>query len=235
MNQRSFVALAAVVALGFGAAGYFGLSLPVTPAAAMSAPVQPAAAPPAPTPQQVAELPPTPDILPQRILGREDAPVTILEFASLTCGHCANFDQHTLPKLRKDYIDSGKVRLVFRDFPLGQLALVAAMVPHCAAPDQYFGFLDVMFRTMPTWAGSNDPLSAIGKVVRMGGMSEDTLHACFNNQALFNAIRDRAQADGKEFGIDATPTFVINGKKVVGDVPYEEFTKIIDAALAAAK
>lgn len=233
MNQKALIAVAVVVvaALGFGVYSYSSQQAPTA--------VQPAAAaeanPPAPAKHQAVELPPTPAILPQRILGNKDAPVTIIEFASLTCGHCANFDVHTLPKLKETYIDTGKVRLVFRDFPLGQLALVAAMVPHCVAPDQYFGFLNLLFHSMPTWATSKDPLTAIGKVVRLGGMSEEALHACFNNQALFNAIRDRADADGKKYGIDATPTFLINGTKIVGDQPFEEFAKIIDADLAAAK
>ncbi len=174
------------------------------------------------------------EILGESALGSADAPVTIQEHSSLTCGHCGTFHSQTLPQIKKDYIDSGKVRLVFRDFPLGQLALVAAMIPHCASEDRYFGFLEVLFRSQNTWARSADPAKALGQIVKMGGMSESDFQACLRRQDLFDAIRDRALSDGEKLGIDSTPTFFINGEKVSGAAPYEDFKKLIDQALEKA-
>ncbi|MBL6928022.1 MAG: DsbA family protein [Rhodospirillales bacterium] len=168
-------------------------------------------------------------------LGSADAPLTITEHSSLTCGHCASFHAETLPKIKKAYIDTGKVRLVFRDFPLGKLALIASMLPHCAGPDRYFGFLEVLFRSQRTWAGSNNPLLELTRMARMGGMSEETVNACLNNQALFESIQKRAAEDGEKFDIESTPSFVIDGKTISGNLPFEEFQKVIDAALEKAK
>ncbi len=175
------------------------------------------------------------DTLGEMALGSADAPVTITEHSSLTCGHCASFHAEKLPKLKKDYIDTGKVRLVFRDFPLGKLALIASMLPHCAGPDRYFGFLEVLFRSQRTWAGSNDPLLDLTRMARMGGMSEETVNACLGNKELFDAIQKRAAADGKKFDIESTPSFVVDGETISGNLPYEEFQKVIDAALEKAK
>jgi protein-disulfide isomerase len=175
------------------------------------------------------------DVLGEMALGSADAHLTITEHSSLTCGHCATFHAENLPKIKKNYIDTGKVRLVFRDFPLGKLALIASMLPHCAGPDRYFGFLEVLFRSQRIWAGSNDPLTELTRMARMGGMSEEKVNACLGNQALFDAIQKRAAADGKEFEIDSTPSFVIDGKTISGNLPYEEFQKVIDEALEKAK
>ena len=172
------------------------------------------------------------DILPEMSLGSPDAPVTIYEHSSLTCGHCAHFHTTTLPKIKEKYIDTGKVRLVFRDFPLGQLALVAAMLPHCAGPERYFGFLDVLFRTQGQWAAAENPAVALQQITRMGGMSKDEFGACLDRKDLYRAIRERALDDQTVYGIDATPTFRIGGETIAGALPFEDFEKVIDAALA---
>ncbi|MDX9862597.1 MAG: DsbA family protein [Rhodospirillales bacterium] len=177
----------------------------------------------------------TDGLLPEMALGSADAPVTIHEYSSLTCGHCANFHRETLPEIKKAYIDTGKVRFVFRDFPLDNLAFAAALLPHCAGPQRYFGFLEVLFRTQENWAGSKDPLSELKKVARLGGMSADDFDACLNNQALFVAIRDRATADSKTYDIEATPTFRIGDDLLVGGQGYEVFREAIENALKAAQ
>ena len=174
------------------------------------------------------------EILGVRALGSPDAPVTIEEHSSLTCGHCGAFHRDTLPKIKKDYIETGKVRLVFRDFPFDQLGLYAAMIPHCVPPERYFGFLEVLFRSQATWIRAADPVKALSQIARLGGMSEADFQACIGREDLFNAIRDRAVSDGKRLGIDATPTFFINGEKVSGNMPYDDFKKIIDEALEKA-
>ena len=171
------------------------------------------------------------EILGEHALGSPDAPVTMEEHSSLTCVHCGQFHRETLPKIKKDYIETGKVRLVFRDFPFDQLGLVAAMIPHCAPADRYFGYLEVLFRTQDTWARAADPAKALSQVVRLGGMSEADLKACLGREDLFNALRDRTLSDGERLGIDSTPTFFINGEKHSGNMPYEDFKKILDEAL----
>ncbi|WP_316979297.1 DsbA family protein [Shumkonia mesophila] len=174
-------------------------------------------------------------LLPEMALGSADAPLTIYEHSSLTCGHCANFHRVTLPEIKKAYIDTGKVRLVFRDFPLDNLAYAAALLPHCAGPQRYFGFLEVLFRTQETWAGGKDPLGELKKVARLGGLSAGDFEACLGNQPLFAAIRDRAAADGKAYAIEATPTFRIGNQTIVGGQPFDAFKKLIDEALKASK
>lgn len=175
------------------------------------------------------------EVLGEHALGSPDAPVTIEEHSSLTCGHCGNFHREILPQIKKNYIDAGKVRLVFRDFPLDRLALAAAMIPHCAADGQYFGFLEVLFRNQETWIRASDPIAALGKLGRLGGMSQADFDACLGRQDVFEAVRDRALDDGKRLDIESTPTFFVNGEKVVGAVPYEEFSRIIDQALGKAE
>lgn len=173
--------------------------------------------------------------LPEMALGSSDAPVTMYEHSSLTCGYCARFHAETLPEIKKNYIDTGKLRFVFRDFPLGNLAYAAALLPHCAGPERYYGFLEALFRTQANWAGGKDPLNELRKVARLGGMSTSDFDACLNNQSLFAAIRDRAEADAEAYGIDATPTFRIGDRMIVGGQPYDVFRRAIDDALKAAQ
>jgi protein-disulfide isomerase len=174
------------------------------------------------------------DVLGEMALGSKDAPVTISEHSSLTCGHCGNFHRDTLPEIKKAYIDTGKVRLVYRDFPLGRLAMAAAMIPHCAPPQRYFGFLDALFLSQATWAQSDDPAREMGRVARLGGMSAEQFNECLGNQKIFEAIRDRAAADQDEHDINSTPTFIVNGEKVTGALPFEDFKDVIEEALKKA-
>jgi protein-disulfide isomerase len=173
----------------------------------------------------------TPTVAPSdHVLGKADAPITIFEYASLTCPHCAAFDQETLPKIKESWIDTGKAKLVFRDFPLDGEALRAAMVARCAPPERYFGFIDALFRTQESWALSKDLNAALGRIAKLGGMSQEKVDACLKNDKLADEIvAERAVAE-KQYGIDSTPTFFINGTKLVGDQPYSEFEKALKAA-----
>lgn len=159
----------------------------------------------------------------ERVLGKADAPVTIIEFASLTCPHCKDFDLNTLPKLKAAYIDTGKVKLVYRDFPLDGRALLAAMVARCAPKDRYFAFLDALFRGQDTWARAQDTTQALGQVARVGGMSQADFDACIKNQDLFEAIKKDAVEAQSQYKIESTPTFIINGKKMDGTHSFEAF------------
>ena len=166
-------------------------------------------------------------------LGKPDAPIAIYEFASLTCPHCAEFDAETLPKVRTEWIDTGKARLVFRDYPLDQNALKAAMIARCAPPDQFFNFIDVLFKSQLNWAvGSPDQVTqALSRIARLGGIGEDKFNQCLNDKALSDRILGERLAGQNQYGVDSTPTFFVNGNKVVGALPYEQFDKELEAAM----
>lgn len=172
--------------------------------------------------------------LAERSLGAKDAPVTIHEYASLTCPHCAAFHRDTLAEIKAAYIDTGKARLVFHDFPLDRLALVAAMSARCAPPDRYFGFLEVLFRQQDQWARSTDPRAALLRIAKTGGLSEAQFDACVTDQGLGNAIRQRAEEESRRHKVQSTPTFLIGDKRIEGAAPFAQFKAVIDAQLAAA-
>jgi protein-disulfide isomerase len=165
-----------------------------------------------------------------RILGKPDAPVTIFEYASLTCPHCADFEKEVLPKIKADWIDTGKAKLVFRDFPLDGSALKAAMVARCAPPERFYGFIDVLFAQQRSWATGGDPAPVLERLAKLGGMSLDKFDACMKDDALQNKILASRLAAANDYKVESTPTFFINGKMVVGVRPDE----IVDAIKSAA-
>jgi protein-disulfide isomerase len=165
-----------------------------------------------------------------RILGKPDAPITIIEYASLTCPHCAAFDAETLPKLKQEWIDTGKAKLIFRDFPLDALALKGATLARCAPPERFYGFIDVLFRQQEVWARAADPQAALGRIAKLGGMSEDQFQTCMKDDAAQNKILAMRMTGEKEFKVESTPTFFINGKKIVGALPYDSFVDALKAA-----
>lgn len=170
------------------------------------------------------------------VLGNKNAPITIFEYASLTCPHCAAFASDTLPKLQKDWIDTGKAKLVYRDFPLDQSAVIAATVARCFPPERYFPFIETLFQTQREWAYTNETATktALAHIARLGGMSQAQFDACANNQKLSDAVLNSRLVAQNRYGIDSTPTFFVNGTKVVGDVPYDEFLKYLEAKSGAA-
>jgi protein-disulfide isomerase len=172
-------------------------------------------------------------VLDERVLGADDAPVTMIEFSSLTCPHCAEFHTETLPKIKEQYVTPGKVRLVYRDFPLDPLAMAAAMLPHCAGSERYFGLLEALFRSQATWARSPEPAKELERLSRFAGLSPTAFQECLNNQELLQAIQQRAEAARGEYNITSTPTFVINSQKIVGARSFEEFQKVIEQQLAS--
>jgi protein-disulfide isomerase len=165
------------------------------------------------------------------VLGSPDAPVTITEFSSLTCPHCAAFHKDTLPGLKERYIDTGKVKLVLRDFPLDETALRASMIAHCAGPDRYAQFVDVFFQQQATWARASDPIGALKQLARLGGLAPDKVDACLADQALENKVLQARLEAQQTYDISSTPTFVIDGKTYAGDRSVDEFAEIIDPLL----
>jgi len=175
------------------------------------------------------------DATKEMVIGKADAPVTIIEYASLGCTHCASFHANAIPQLKKDYIDTGKVRLIFRDFPLGTPAMAAAMISRCGGSDRYFGFVDMFFRSQQQWSQAENPLVALAKVARFGGMTGDDVNACLKDQALLDKLQDTANKAQLEYEINSTPSFLINGKKISGTLAYDDFRKVVDEALEKAK
>jgi len=196
-------------------------------------PVPAAASNAAPAPQQAA-IPPAsagPAIAADdRILGKPDAPITIVEFASLTCPHCADFDANTLPKLKAEWIDTGKARLVFKDFPLDQAAVRAAMLARCAPPEQFYPFLDALFHSQTTWAAGGKVDAALGKLAKLSGMSDDQFAACMKDDAIQKRVLDSRLEAEQTYKVESTPTFFINGVQVVGAQPYAEFQRVLNKA-----
>ncbi|HTI86382.1 MAG TPA: DsbA family protein [Alphaproteobacteria bacterium] len=169
-----------------------------------------------------------------RVLGSPDAPVTVIEYASMTCPHCAHFDVEILPQIKSTLIDSGKARLVFRDFPLDGLALRGAMLVRCVGNDRAFGMIDLLFSRQAQWAGAQDPIAALGTIAAQAGMSGDDFKACVENQTVLNAVvQSRTDAENT-YGINSTPSFLINGQLVVGAYEAPEFIKMVEAAAAGA-
>ena len=167
----------------------------------------------------------------EMVLGAADAPITMIEYASLTCPHCAAFHVEILPAIKANYIDSGKARLVYRDFPLDKSALLASVLAHCAGPERFFQFLDVLFRSQQSWAMADDPVTALVRIGRLGGLKGDEIDACFNDKALTDRILASRVEGARDFEIASTPTFIINGEKVVGALPYEQFEAIFERLL----
>lgn len=172
-----------------------------------------------------------PGPLGDKILGDENAPVTIVEYASMTCGHCANFHERTYPALKADYIDTGKVRFIFREFPLDPVAAGAFMLARCAPADKYFEIVDIMFEQQRTWAFTDNPYQSMLDFSKQIGFTKESSEECLGNQGLLDAIDAVKNRGANEFGVNSTPTFFINGEKHSGALSIEEMGKLIDANL----
>lgn len=171
----------------------------------------------------------SPGELGDKVLGPADAKVTVVEYASMSCPHCARFHRDTFGAFRLKYIDSGKVRFVFREFPLDSAAFAAAMVARCAPSDKYFDIVGTYFDSQPTWL-QNVSKHTIFQVAKDFGFTQQSFDACLSNQALFTGIsgvRDR----GSGFGVRATPTFFINGKKLEGELTLADLDREIEPLL----
>jgi len=171
------------------------------------------------------------EALSEKVLGNENAPITLIEYASLTCHHCATFHNEVLPKIKSDYIDTGKLKFIYRDFPLDHYALMASMVARCAGNKKFFTFLKVLFKEQPKWTAAKDPFIALGHIARIGGIGKEEFKSCVGNKAIEDGIlKSRIDAD-REFTIKSTPTLIINGEKYDGSRTFKKLKKYIDKLL----
>lgn len=160
-------------------------------------------------------------------LGPADSKVTIIEYASMTCSHCANFHKNTFYKLKEKYVDTGKVRFIFREFPLDRVAFMASMLARCVGKDRFFGMVDVMFRSQEKWGRSEDPRTELSKLGRLAGMSNDTINACLANQKLGDSILATRLDAVKKYEIKSTPSFVVNGELFSGAMGIAKWDEIL--------
>ena len=170
-----------------------------------------------------------PGPLPDLVLGKADAPVTIVEYASMTCPHCANFHKTTYPALKSKYIDTGKVRFVFREFPLDDLASAASMLARCAGKEdgaRAMALIDVLFASQDKWA-VRDPLPALLQISKQAGFSQATFDECLKDQKLYDNILAMRERGSKDYKVESTPTLFVNGKMVKGGVSMEELEKVM--------
>lgn len=172
-----------------------------------------------------------PGPLGDKILGDENAPVTIVEYASMTCGHCANFHSRTYPDLKKDYIETGKVRFIFREFPLDPVAAAAFMLARCAPQEKYFDIVDIMFEQQRAWAFTDNPYQSLLDFSKQIGFTQESFEECLTNQGLLDAVNAVRERGANEFGVNSTPTFFINGERHSGALSIDEMGKIIEENL----
>jgi protein-disulfide isomerase len=164
----------------------------------------------------------------ERALGAEDAPVTMIEYASATCPHCARFHTDTLPTLKAEYVDTGKVRFVFREFPFDDLAMAAFMLARCAPEERYFALIDVLFEQQETW--TRDPRPELLKIARVAGFTPETFEQCLKDEDMAKAILEIRTTADEQYGVSSTPTFFVNGKVITGNQPIEQFRQAIKEA-----
>ena len=171
------------------------------------------------------------EALAEMTLGDPGAPITIIEYASLTCPHCASFHKDTLPRIKERYIDTGKARLIYRDFPFDQAALLAAALARCAGADRFFRFIDALYGAQANWSRAADPVAALVRIGRLGGLERAEIDACLGDNMLLDGILAMRVDGAKNFEVSSTPTFIINGEKFVGALPFERFEEIFERLL----
>ena len=166
-------------------------------------------------------------------LGPAEAKVTVVEYASMTCGHCAHFAKDVWPEFKKKYVDSGKVHFVFREFPLDNLAAAASMLARCAGEGKTFPLIEVLFEKQAEWAFvQGNPVPKLFEIAKQAGFTQASFDKCLTDQKLLDEITAGRTRASDVFGVSATPTFFINGKKLEGSPTMESFDKMIEPLLA---
>jgi len=214
LSRRQLLTATAIVALtGAASAGAIFSGL-VGPAKADA---------PEPDQAELAKAGPEGDI----VLGSDKAPVTIIEYASMTCPHCAHFTTDTFPELQKRYIDTGKVRFIFREFPLDALAAAGFMLARCAGKDKFMPVVETLFAKQPEWMVQK-PIEPLKAIAKQFGFTEQSFDACLANQHVLDGIQEVRDRAAEKLGVNSTPTFFVNGKKLTGDQSIDALAKVID-------
>ena len=172
-----------------------------------------------------------PGPLAEMSIGKDDAKVTIVEYMSMTCPHCARFENTVFEPIKAKYVDTGKVRFILREFPLDSRATAAIMLARCAPKEQYFPMVSALFRAQGTWAVADDGRAALLQMAKLAGFTQETFEACLTNQKLLDDVQATMQKGDKDFGVKATPTFFVNGKKYSGEMSVDTMSALIDSML----
>jgi protein-disulfide isomerase len=168
-----------------------------------------------------------PGPLGERALGNPNAPVTVIEYASLTCPHCAHFQREVFPRVKKDYIDTGKIRFIVREFPIGHTSGAAAIINRCAPANKYFPLFNAFLLRQPEWVSQEVRPDAIYAVAKSSGMTRQEFDNCLANQTIIDGLTEVKQR-GRKFGVIGTPTFFANGRKAQGTITFEEFKALVE-------
>ena len=172
-----------------------------------------------------------PGPLPDMAIGEANAPVTVIEYLSMTCPHCARFHNETFEPIKTKYVDSGKVRFIMREFPFDPRAAAAFMLARCAPEGQYFPMVSMLLKQQETWAAAKDGRDALLQMSKLAGFTQESFETCLTNQKLLDDVNATMQKGAKEFGVAATPTFFINGKRYSGEMSVDSMSAIIDSML----
>jgi protein-disulfide isomerase len=180
-------------------------------------------------PEELAQAGPLGDVA----LGPADAKVTIIEYASLTCSHCADFHKSVYPTLKSKYIDTGKVRFILREFPLDDLAAAGFMLARCSGNDRYYAVVDLLFEKQAQWAFVKKPLEALFQLVKQAGYTQESAETCLKNQQIYAGVTAVMKRANEKFEVNSTPTFFINGKLQRGVPKVDELDKILEPLLGS--
>jgi protein-disulfide isomerase len=173
-----------------------------------------------------------PGPLPERSFGAADAPVTVIEYASLTCPHCRTFHMTAWPAVKERYVDTGKVRFIMREFPFDPRSSGGFMLARCSGEDKWYAVVDLLYRSQENWARVEEATAAFKSIMGMTGMSGEKVEACLKDQALLEKVTT-VMTTGQSYGVDSTPTFFINGEMRKGALTIEQFSAIVDPLVAA--
>ena len=171
------------------------------------------------------------EALEEKSLGEPDAPIKMIEFASLTCGHCARFHNEVMPAIKEKYINNGKIFFIYKDFPLDKFALKASIISRCSGNKNYFSFLDVFYKKQASWTRSQDPFKSLLKIAKIGGLKDEEIKVCVGNKSIEDGLLKDRLKSSKKYDITATPTIYLNGKKYTGDLTLEALELKINSLL----
>lgn len=164
-------------------------------------------------------------------MGDANAPVTIVEYMSLTCPHCANFHKNTFKDIKEKYVDTGKVRFILREFPFDPRAAAGIMLARCAPEEQFFPFIDVLFEQQSAWSRAEDARAALLKISKLAGFTQEQFNTCLTNQQLLDDVTEVRNRGANDYGIQSTPSFIVNGSRYSGDMSVDTMSALIDSYL----